>query len=222
MQHHISVAFPLWLQIAALFGLALGYGFMLRHMIWDDLFVPGRVQQFLLATVAVALVWSMRAESVDGLALHFLGVAVVTLVFGWQMALLIVSLAVLGLALFGIVTWLEAPLMILLSGALPIAAAWALLRFSERKLPPHMFIYLYVVGFLGGALTVLVTMIAYTLVFGLFTSLPWDVVVSEYFQYTLLLVLPEGVLNGMIITGLVMFRPEWVATYSDARYVDGR
>jgi len=220
--HHIAVAFPPWLHWMALLGLVVVLGFALRQMIWDDLFVPGRVQQFLFATVALALVWSMRVEAVDGLALHFLGMAVITLVFGWRLALLMVSVVGFALAALGVVDFLEVPLMVLLSGALPVAAAWTLLRFSERHLPPHIFIYMYVVGFVGGSLTVLVTMMAYSLVFGLFTDVPWDVIGSEYFQYTLLLVLPEGVLNGMIITGLIMFRPEWVATYSDARYVDGR
>ncbi len=36
-----------------------------------------------------------------------------------------------------------------------------------------------------------------------------------------LMMLPEAMLSGMLMTGLVVFRPEWVATYSDARYVDG-
>jgi len=85
-----------------------------------------------------------------------------------------------------------------------------------------MFIYLYVVGFFGGALSVLVVMATNALVYGLFTDVAWESIVREYLQYTPLLILPEGVLNGMIITGLVMFRPEWVITYSDARYVDGR
>ena len=220
--HHIDVAFPLWLQLVSAFGLTLLLVWMFRGMTWDEVFVPGRVQHFLLATLALFALWSLRAEAIDGLPMHFLGVVAATLVFGWRLAILMVSVVVVMLAVFGMVEPMLAPLTILISGAAPVLATWALLQFSERRLPPHMFIYLYVVGFFGGAVSVLVVMAGNVLVYGLFTDLPWETIFSEYLQYLPLLVLPEGVLNGMVITGLVMFRPEWVATYSDARYIDGR
>lgn len=220
--HHIDVIFPLWLQIVATVGLAILMVWMLRGMTWDEVFVPGRAQHFLLATLVLLAIWSMRAEAIDGLPMHFLGVVAVTLIFGWRLAILMVFLVVVGLALIGIVEPMLAPLTILISGVAPALATWGLLQFSERRLPPHMFIYLYVVGFFGGALSVLVVMTGNSLVYGLFTDVAWESIFREYLQYTPLLVLPEGVLNGMIITGLVMFRPEWVITYSDARYVDGR
>lgn len=219
---HIEVAFPLWLQVVGTVGLVALLGWMFRGMTWDELFVPGRVQQFTLAGLALLLIWSLRAASVDGLAMHFLGVVAVTLIFGWRLAILMVSLVVITLGVIGIVDPMLVPVTVLTNGVAPALATWALLRFSERRLPPHMFIYLYVVGFFGGMLSVVVVMGGNALVYGLFTDATWESIFQEYLQYTPLLVLPEGVLNGMIITGLVMFRPEWVATYSDARYVDGR
>lgn len=218
----IVVAFPVWVHSAAwVLGVAL-LVWLLRTMTWDDVFIPGRVQQVLLATAGLIIIWSMRVEAIDGLAMHFLGIAIITLVFSWQLAILMVSVAVLALVALGVIPWVAIPFTILLNGVLPIWAVWRLLRFSERRLPPHLFIYLYVVGFVGGALSVLVVMAGKTLVFGALTDVAWDLLISEYFRYTLLLVLPEGVLNGMVITALVMFRPEWVATYSDARYLEGR
>lgn len=220
--HYIDVTVPLWLQLVSAVGLTLVLVWMFRGMTWDEVFVPGRVQHFVLATLALVVIWSMRAAAVDGLAMHFLGVVVVTLVFGWQLAILMATLAMVALALLGIVDPMLVPLKILLTGVAPALMTWGLLQFSERRLPPHMFIYLYVVGFFGGMLSVLVVMGGNALVFGLFTDASWESIFDGYLQYLPLLVLPEGVINGMIITGLVMFRPEWVATYSDARYVDGR
>jgi uncharacterized membrane protein len=220
--HVIAVSFPLWLQLVAAAGLLFVLVSVLRGMVWEEIFVPGRVQHALIAVALLAVIWSMRAETVDGLAMHFLGAAVATLIFGWRLAILMLAVVVVILAGLGLVEPLMIPFTILVSGVLPVLTTWVLLRVSERRLPPHMFIYLYVVGFFGGALSVLAVMVANALLYGLFTPLAWDLVLSEYLRYTMLLVLPEGVLNGMIITGLVMFRPEWVATYSDARYVDGR
>jgi uncharacterized membrane protein len=220
--HVIAVSFPLWLQIATAAMLLLFLVWLVRGMTWDEVFVPGRMQHVLIAVAVLAVIWSLRAETVDGLAMHFLGAAVATLIFGWRLAILMLFVVVVILAIVGIVNPMMVPFTILVSGILPVLTTWGLLQLSERRLPPHMFIYLYVVGFAGGALSVLTVMVANALLYGLFTPLPWDLIVSEYLRYTMLLVLPEGVLNGMIITGLVMFRPEWVATYSDARYVDGR
>ncbi len=220
--HVIAVSFPLWLQLVAAAGLVFVLAWVLRGMTWEELFVPGRVQHALIAVALLAGIWSMRPETVDGLAMHFLGATVTTLIFGWRLAVLMLAVVVVILGGLGLVEPLMIPFIILVSGVLPVLTTWGLLRLSEQRLPPHMFIYLYVVGFFGGALSVLVVMVANSLLFGLFTPLAWDLVLSEYLRYTMLLVLPEGVLNGMIITGLVMFRPEWVATYSDARYVDGR
>lgn len=220
--HVIAVSFPLWLQLVAAAGLVFVLAWVLRGMTWEELFVPGRVQHALIAVALLAGIWSMRPETVDGLAMHFLGATVTTLIFGWRLAVLMLAVVVVILGGLGLVEPLMIPFTILVSGVLPVLTTWGLLRLSEQRLPPHMFIYLYVVGFFGGALSVLVVMVTNSLSFGLFTPLAWDLVLSEYLRYTMLLVLPEGVLNGMIITGLVMFRPEWVATYSDARYVDGR
>lgn len=85
-----------------------------------------------------------------------------------------------------------------------------------------MFIYLYGVAFLGGALTVAATVLTSAVIYGLFTDLAWGDIYRDYVRYLALLVLPEAVLNGMVVTGLVMVRPEWLATWSDERYVHGR
>lgn len=220
--HSLEVAFPVWLQwLGGLVYFVLLVK-ILRDMTWDELFVPGRLQHWIIATLALLVIWNLRVEAIDGLAIHFLGIATLTLVFGWRLAIVLGSVVGFSLGILGHVDWLMLPLTLLTTVVLPVATTWALLRFSERRLPPHLFIYLYVVGFLGGALTSLVAMFSNALLFALFTDAELGSIFSEYLQYVLLMVMPEGVLNGMVITALVMFRPEWVATYSDTRYIEGR
>lgn len=221
MVAHIEVDFPLWLQLAAGLGLGMFLLWMLPRMSWAQLFVTDRRNQFLTAAMFLIVIWSMRAESIDGLAMHFLGVVIVTLVFGWQLAIVMVSLVVLFLALVGTVELLQAPLIVLMTGVMPVLVAANVLQISERHLPPHMFIYLYVVGFFGGGLSVLFVMAGNAALYGLFTDLSWATITSDYLRYMPLMMLPEAMLSGMLMTGLVVFRPELVATYSDARYVDG-
>ena len=213
---------PVAIRVLSALLLAVVMLFTLRRMPWETFFVRGRVQLFLVAVLALLLMWGMRAQVLDGLALHFLGMAAVTLVFGWQAALLSAFLVASVLALFGVLPWSAFPLTVLLAGALPVAVAWALLRLIETRLPPHMFIYLYGVAFLGGALSVAATVLVSAALYGLFTDLAWGDIYRDYLRYMPLLVLPEAVVNGMVITGLVMVRPEWLATWSDERYLHGR
>ncbi len=213
---------PAGLQVVSALLLGAGMVFMLRRMPWEAFFVPGRTRLFVIALICMLLIWSLRAQTLDGLALHFLGMATMTLMFGWQLAILMVFMVVALLGLFGVVPLAAFPLTVLLAGVLPVAVTWALLRLAEVRLPAHMFIYLYAVAFLGGALSVAATVLASALVYGLFTELAWVDIYRDYLRYLPLLVLPEAVVNGIVITGLVMVRPEWLATWSDERYIHGR
>lgn len=213
---------PVALRVLSALLLGLGLIVMLRRMPWESFFVPGRIQLFVIAALCLLLIWSMRAQTLDGLALHFLGMTTVTLMFGWQLAILMVFLVVATLGLFGALPLAAFPLTVLLAGILPVAVTWGLLRLSQNYLPAHMFIYLYAVGFLGGALSVVATVLASAVIYGLFTELAWADIYRDYLRYLALLVLPEAVVNGIVITGLVMVRPEWLATWSDERYIHGR
>ena len=47
----------------------------------------------------------------------------------------------------------------------------------------------------------------------------WQVVFDNYLSILPLLLLPEALLNGMAITVLVVFKPEWMRTYRDRDYI---
>jgi len=48
---------------------------------------------------------------------------------------------------------------------------------------------------------------------------PWDYLINEYFPYFLLLGFSEAWLSGMAMTLFVVYRPEWVITFDDSRYL---
>jgi uncharacterized membrane protein len=41
----------------------------------------------------------------------------------------------------------------------------------------------------------------------------------EYLAYLPLIMFPEGVLNGMLATIFVVFKPLWMSTFDDAKYL---
>ena len=194
----------------------------LRTAPWWQLYQPGRLPLFAMGVTGLAVLWSLNAGVSPGLSLHYLAVTTVTLMFGWQFALLAVAFALLPVALFTGQDWASLPLAALLSGVLPVLVSYGVLRLVERTLPPHPFIYIYLCAFAGAALAILASMLA---VGGLIYALevyPASKITSEYLVYLPLLVLPEAILNGIMVTAMVMLKPQWLCTWSDERYLHGR
>jgi uncharacterized membrane protein len=106
--------------------------------------------------------------------------------------------------------------------ALPVAVTWATLRFAERRLPPNFFVYVFVVAFFGAALSLVAAGLAGALVLTLGGGRAAGVVFGDYVPYLAYLAFGEASLNGMAMTLLIVYRPRWVATFDDARYIDGR
>jgi uncharacterized membrane protein len=89
-------------------------------------------------------------------------------------------------------------------------------------LPKQFFIYVLVNGFLTAGLAGLIT--------GYLASglLAWSGAYElgnlrhSLLPYFPLMFLPEAMLNGWIITALVVMRPEWVDSFSDKLYLYGK
>jgi len=209
------------LLIAAL-GFALAMWLALRSAPWWQLYQPGRLYLFTVSVLGITVLWSLSAGITPGLSLHYLAVTTLILMFGWQFALLAVSLALVLVALFTAQDWASLPLVGVLSGLVPILVSHGLLRLVERTLPPHPFIYIYLCAFAGGALAMLASMLAVGLLLSVLGVYPLGQITGEYLIYLPLLVLPEAILNGTMVTAMVMLKPQWLSTWSDERYIQGR
>ena len=51
--------------------------------------------------------------------------------------------------------------------------------------------------------------------------LSWDNIWQNYLVITPLVMFPEALLNGMAVTLMVVYKPEWLKTFSDPVYIDG-
>jgi len=88
-----------------------------------------------------------------------------------------------------------------------------------RLLPRHFFVYIFINGFFGSALTVFGVGLAATLMLVIAGAYEWDYLATEYLPYFLLLGFSEAWLSGMLITLFVIYRPNWVATFDDSSYL---
>lgn len=211
---------PLW-QVIALLLLVPAYVVALKRLPLSTLQAEPRLQHMLYASaIILMLTWSFRAGISAGLSIHFLGMTTLTLVFGWDLALLAGGTALLVITALGVESWQMLPVNGLTQVLVPASVCILVLRQAERRLPPNFFIYLFIVAFLGGGITVASSGLSLATLLGLAGIHDWEKIYLEYVRYLPLIMFPEGLINGIIMTGLMVFHPDWIRTFNARRYID--
>ena len=180
---------------------------------------PERAHVLLGSSVALILIWQITTTSLPGLEYHYLGATLMTLMFGWQRALLVISLVLLGQIFNGSSDWQTYPMNVLTMGLVPILTSYGIYRLIDRILPKHIFIYIFINGFFGAALAMFsaIAVSSALLIAGgvyTFTQLSYD-----YFPFLPLMMFPEAFITGMFTSILVAMYPNWITTFDDARYL---
>ena len=190
---------------------------------WRRLAEPQWLNLFLGATVAVLALWQIRTGVKPGLAFHLYGLAALTLMFGFWRATFSGVLVLVANAAFGRASWGALGVDALLLAALPAAVSWNVYRFIERRLPNHFFIYVLGNGFFGAALSAAAIGVATTALMALAGVYPLDYLLTQYTPYaTLLLSWAEAFSTGMAVTMMAVYRPAWLETFDDAKYIQNK
>ena len=206
-----------WLGLAA-----LGWRW-LKSGDWRRLIEPKKLNLFLGATVAVLALWQIRAGLKPGLPFHLYGIAALTLMFGFWRASFAGMLILLMNALFGRGNLAALGLDAMVQVALPAAVSWGLFRLLERRLPNHFFIYVLGNGFFGAALAVASIGLATAAIMVLTDAYPLEYLLSHYLPYaTLLISWAEASLTGMAVTLMAVYRPAWLETFDDRKYIHNK
>ena len=189
---------------------------------WQRFQRPETVHVFLGSCVGLLLMWHITTTQFPGLNYHYIGATLLTLMFGWQLALLAFSLVFIGMMMNGSSDWQSLPLNILVMGLVPILVSHAIYRLVDDKLPNHFFIYVFLNAFFGAgiALVAMIGVASGILILGevySFTQLTHD-----YYPFIPLMVFPEGFITGMLISIMVAMTPNWVSTFDDLRYLNGK
>lgn len=206
----------LWLSWLAAVLLAVA---LVRYARWSMLLDRANLNVFLGATVAVLGLWLIKAGIKPSLDFHLLGATALTLMFRPLFALLALGLITLALSLWQgelaafAANWL-------LMGALPVGISWAIYRLVDGRLPNHFFIYIFFNAFFAAALAILAVGLASTSYLALTGAYAWAYLVQDHLPFYLLIAWGEAFVTGMLITLMVVWRPEWVATFDDRRYLN--
>jgi uncharacterized membrane protein len=207
-----------WLGL--IYAVALIYA--IRMAPWRRLLHKEQLNVFLGAVVALIVLWHLRGQIQPGLSFHLLGLTTITLMFGWSMALIAASLSLLAVSLntgYGLNGYLASVLTVIL---IPITLTQVCLVLARSWLPKHFFIYVLGNGFFTAWLVAYVagyTSVALLVMSGAYTMADLEVTIIPFFP---MMFLPEAIINGWIITILVLFCPTWVHSFSDEQYVKGK
>ncbi len=194
------------------------------------LFKPWRVlahtplqTPWLVAMLALPALWWTRHLLPGNLALHVSGATLLVLMVGWPLA--IWSLPWVALAATAL-TWRQLPPVIdwadllnqtVWSGVIPATLALLMGLGVRRWLPRHLFVYILGRGFVATALAITATGALALLA----QHKPDSLDTEEWMLAHWLLGWGEAISTGMLTATFVAFKPQWLLTYSDARYLPG-
>lgn len=193
------------------------------HAPWRSVLDNGIMVNALVALVFGAfLLWQMNAGFRPGFNFHILGSTLFMLMFGWHIATVSIALVMLA-------TWLrtDAGLITLgLNGLLmifiPVMFSEWLLRFSKRNLPKNLFLFVLWNGFFCSMLSIMLNVMATTLLLLLLSHYTWGQIQHNYLIATPIIMITEGFVTGMLITAFTVFQPQAVMNFSDEEYLAGK
>ncbi len=204
----------------------ISYGAILlvavRHAPWRKL-LDGNNSSLLFGSLAlIMLLWSMRVEMMTGVSFHLIAMTLLTLMVGWCFALLGGSLVLAGVILYGLGDWGGYFPTALVAVLLPTSLTWILLLLARAWLPHNLFIYVLLNGFMAAGLIALFAAYTTSLLLLYAAHIVPEVLAYNYYPWIPLMFFPEAMLNGWIITILVILKPAWVFTFSDEDYLHGK
>ena len=187
---------------------------------WVELFSDSRRQHLLFGTVfALFMLWLVRQDFDTGVSYHFIGMTAVTLLLDWPLAIVGGLVAQAGLVLLGrqdlAAMGVNGTLLILL----PVLVTECCAILVERAKPRNPFVYIFVSGFFAAALSALLCLLLalWLLWFDERFAMPYWL--EDFVGYLWLLIFPEAFINGMVVSALVVFCPEWLETFNRTRYL---
>jgi len=206
--------------VAGLLSLLICF-FVSKKLIFSQLVLDKKCQHLVFGSAAcVFILWMFRTGIYDGLNVHFLWLSALTLLLGFRWAIFSASIALLGVTIFGKESIDMLGVNFLLGILAPISLTYGIYSLTFHKLPRHIFTYIFLCAFIPGALTIALKMLALSGYFYLDGLYSWHIIEDNYLMISTLMLFPEAMFNGMTITLLIIYKPEWVYTFYDKLYLD--
>lgn len=172
--------------------------------------------------VFLLMLWTLRTELQAGLFWHVSGMVFLTLMWGWSLALVGGALALLGLTLAGLNDWGGMLPTLWIEVILPATLTQVVLGLGRAYLPKHFFVFVFVNAFFCGGLVAVIQGFTVAMLLLGVGAYDWATLSNEYLVLLPLMIFPEAFINGGVTTVAVGLRPEWVWSFRDEEYLQGR
>lgn len=195
-------------------ALAILYLLILDRPTFQLLKLPLVQHLFGAALCLLMVLWQLKGQLPDSPPVHFLGVTTLVIVLGLRLSLLLVPLAllipppVLALVNNTQISIDELQLWQWLAVAVAVIQSYLVLLASQKWLPRQLFVVIFVGGFFNSILSSVTYLLLQALGYSWLGTA--SNLTSDYLLITPLLAFPEGLLNGMALTMLLVYRPEWL------------
>jgi len=187
---------------------------------WAALWAVSERQHVLLGgLLALLFLWLLSFQVVAGVWIHLLGVTSLTLIVGWRFTVVGATLVLLVFLGWQQQSLLAAPLAWLFSVLIPATTTRLLVHFLRTPALRNLFVYMLGAGFGGGLLSVLVLGCLALPTFWVMGQAEWLELAVDNWAFILLLMFPEGFINGMLVTAFTVFYPDVVKTFNDDFYL---
>lgn len=211
---------PQWLQITTTLITAIMLPACIRFADWQAIIrVPVRQHLIYASLVFLVLLWLISVRHIEGLLLHFAGITTVTLLVGWRFTLLTGALATIAYTLLCGQEIAAAPLAWLLSVVVPASLSRLLVHHLQGIQFRNLFIYLLGAGFGGGVLSAIGMSVAGLAVLSLIGQTDRVSYALENWPLIALIAFPEGFINGMVLSMIVVWYPDTVKTFDSVKYL---
>ncbi|HET9735503.1 MAG TPA: energy-coupling factor ABC transporter permease [Burkholderiales bacterium] len=182
---------------------------------WDVLRASALRAPWFAALVILPLLWAAQSLLPPDFPAALSGACLLVLMFGWPLAIVTLCAVAAAGAWLGGGDLARALELAAWNGAVPASVALAIGMAMRRWLPKHLFVYILGRGFLG---TAAATVAAATLRVWSGHSAA-DGAGPAILTAAWLIAWGEAFLTGALTAIFVAFRPQWLLTYSDARYL---
>ncbi len=167
------------------------------------------------------LIWQMDISLMDNTVhIHLIGATLLTVLFGWQFAVIGLSSVLLATCVLQKLSILVFSMASFSLIVVPIFASYWIVRLVYRYLPRHFFVFIFLSGFANAAVAIFCSGITNSVLLDVLSNLDSMQIWQHTLPASLLLVFPEAFITGAVLTIFVVYRPEWVRSFHDEQYLN--
>ena len=193
--------------------------YLISTIDWLKIYRNGIFNIWIITVFCIGLLWMVRAVLQTGLNIHISGAMLLALMFGWRLGILGMTVIFLLVSLWGNIPVENLGISIFITAYFSITLCYLIFLIIETLLPHNLYIYLFITSFFGAAINFAIIGTVSASILGILDIFPWRTLLNQYLPFYYLMSFAEAFMTCGLITLLIVYRPEWVYTFRDKRYL---